>query len=132
MRPDRRRIGDAGTSTATAPRARRQSSWRCSSETVPLASGPAHERAARSAGPKGASARDCAAPTTFDMRPRSRAEARMSAWQALDAELDRWRSTGRRATLWCRDDDAFRDSPPLQRFLEIAEAAALPVALAAI
>jgi hypothetical protein len=56
----------------------------------------------------------------------------MSAWQTLDAELDRWRSTGRRATLWCRDDDAFRDSPPLQRLLEIAEAAAVPVALAAI
>ena len=56
----------------------------------------------------------------------------MSVWQPLDAELDLWRSTGRRATFWCRDDDAFRDSPPLQRLLGIAEAAALPVALAAI
>lgn len=56
----------------------------------------------------------------------------MSAWQPLDTELDLWRSTGRRATLWCRDDDAYRDSPSLQRLLGIAEATALPVALAAI
>ena len=56
----------------------------------------------------------------------------MSAWQALDAELALWRSASRRATFWCRDDDAFRDSPPLLRLLEIAERTALPVALATI
>jgi chemotaxis protein histidine kinase CheA len=56
----------------------------------------------------------------------------VNAWQSLDAELGRWRTTGRRATLWWRDDDAYRDSPALQRLLGLAEAAALPVALAAI
>jgi len=56
----------------------------------------------------------------------------MSAWQALEAELALWRAAGQRATLWCRDDDASRDSPPLQRLLDFAERAALPVGLAAI
>jgi len=56
----------------------------------------------------------------------------MTSWNALDAELALWRSAGRCATLWCRDDDASRDSPPLQRLFEIAERATLPIALAAI
>lgn len=56
----------------------------------------------------------------------------MSAWQTLDDELDAWRAAGRRATLWCRDDDACRDSPALQRLLEIARAAGVPIALAVI
>lgn len=56
----------------------------------------------------------------------------MSAWLPVDDELDRWRSAGRQATLWWRDDDAFRDSPQLQRLLAIAGTAALPVALAAV
>ncbi len=56
----------------------------------------------------------------------------MSAWQKLDDELDAWRAAGRRATLWCRDDDACRVSPALRRLLEIANAAAVPVALAVI
>lgn len=56
----------------------------------------------------------------------------MSAWQKLDDELDAWRAEGRRATLWLRDDDACRDSPPLQRLLEITHAATVPVALAVI
>ncbi len=56
----------------------------------------------------------------------------MTAWQPLDDELERWRAAGRRATLWCRDDDACRDSPALGRLLEIAEAAGVPVALAVI
>ena len=56
----------------------------------------------------------------------------MSAWQRLDDELDAWRAAGRRATLWCRDDDASRDSPALRRLLEIARAAGVPVALAVI
>ena len=56
----------------------------------------------------------------------------MSAWQKLDDELDAWRADGRRVTLWCRDDDACRDSPALRRLLEIAHLAAVPVALAVI
>lgn len=56
----------------------------------------------------------------------------MSAWQELDDELDAWRAGGRRVTLWCRDDDACRDSPALRRLLGIAHAAAVPVALAVI
>ena len=56
----------------------------------------------------------------------------MNSWQALDTELERWRSAGRCATFWCRDDDASRDSASLQQLLEIAESAALPIALAAI
>jgi hypothetical protein len=34
--------------------------------------------------------------------------------------------------LWCRDDDACRDSPALRRLLEIAATANIPVALAVI
>ncbi len=56
----------------------------------------------------------------------------MSAWQRLDAELDLWRAAGRRADLWCRDDDASRDSPALDRLLERARDAEIPVALAVI
>jgi hypothetical protein len=56
----------------------------------------------------------------------------MSAWQRLDRELDAWRASGRRATLWCRDDDASRDSPALQQLLGMAAAMQVPIALAAI
>jgi hypothetical protein len=54
------------------------------------------------------------------------------AWQRLDAELDAWRASGRRVDLWCRDDDACRDSPALRQLLEIAQGAGIPVALAVI
>ena len=56
----------------------------------------------------------------------------MTPWQALDAELALWGTEGRRATFWCRDDDAARDSPALERLLEIAEQASVPIALAVI
>lgn len=56
----------------------------------------------------------------------------MSVWHRLERELDAWRAAGRQADLWCRDDDAFRDSPALRRLVEIARAANVPVALAAI
>ena len=56
----------------------------------------------------------------------------MTPWQQLDRELDAWRDGGRRATLWCRDDDACRDSPALQQLLGIATAVQVPIALAAI
>ena len=53
-------------------------------------------------------------------------------WQHLDDELDAWQAAGRRADLWCRDDDACRDSPALGRLLEIANGAHVPIALAVI
>jgi hypothetical protein len=56
----------------------------------------------------------------------------VSAWQSLDAELDAWHRNGRRATLWCRDDDACRDSAALGRLLDIAQRAEVPVAVAVI
>ena len=56
----------------------------------------------------------------------------VNRWDALDRELDAWRAAGRRATLWWRDDDACRDSPALQRLLDIARRNDVPVALAAI
>jgi len=56
----------------------------------------------------------------------------MSTWQRLDDELAAWRDNGRRATLWCRDDDACRDTPALRRLLALAGASAVPVAIAAI
>jgi len=56
----------------------------------------------------------------------------LSAWQRLDTELDAWRADGRRADLWCRDDDACRASPALDRLLGIAQEAEVPVALAVI
>ena len=54
------------------------------------------------------------------------------AWAVLDRELDRWRSTGRQATLWLRDDDATHPTPALDRLLGLAERAAVPLALAVI
>jgi hypothetical protein len=64
-------------------------------------------------------------------RPRSPASP-LSAWRALDDELDLGQGNGKRADLWWRDDDACRDSPALQRLLGLATTANVPVALAAI
>ncbi len=56
----------------------------------------------------------------------------MTAWSRLDGELDAWHALGRRASLWCRDDDACRDSPALRELFDVALAAEIPVALAVI
>jgi hypothetical protein len=56
----------------------------------------------------------------------------MSAWHRLDTELDAWGKAGRRATLWCRDDDATSGSPALRQLLRIVDAYDVPIALAAI
>jgi hypothetical protein len=56
----------------------------------------------------------------------------MSHWDDLDRELDAWRGAGRLATLWCRDDDATRDTPALRALLDLAQTHAVPVALAVI
>jgi hypothetical protein len=56
----------------------------------------------------------------------------MTAWHRLEAELDAWGEAGRRATLWCRDDDAIRDSPALRQLLRIADASDVAIGLAVI
>lgn len=56
----------------------------------------------------------------------------MTHWAALDRELDLWGERSRRATFWWRDDDACRDCAELQRLLDIARSARVPIALAAI
>jgi hypothetical protein len=56
----------------------------------------------------------------------------MSTWQPLHDELARWRAEGRVATLWCRDDDATRDTPALRRLFAVCGGHAIPVAVAAV
>ncbi len=55
-----------------------------------------------------------------------------SAWAALEQELDAWQGLHRRATLWCRDDDACRDTPALRRLADLARQCDVPIALAVI
>ena len=55
-----------------------------------------------------------------------------AAWQALADEFARWRDAGRVAELWWRDDDAARAAPALERLLELASRAAVPLALAVV
>ena len=43
----------------------------------------------------------------------------MNGWLRLDRELDAWRAAGRTADLWCRDDDACRDSAALARLIDL-------------
>ncbi|WP_046022146.1 polysaccharide deacetylase family protein [Magnetospira sp. QH-2] len=50
----------------------------------------------------------------------------------LNAELDAWRLTGRRATLWWRDDDATEPSAPLDRLLACSADRGIPLTLAVI
>lgn len=52
-------------------------------------------------------------------------------WVGLDAELDAWRTAGRTATLWWRDDDAIEPTPALDRLLALGVGRA-PIALAVI
>jgi hypothetical protein len=51
---------------------------------------------------------------------------------ALQTELDRWSRSGRRATLWWRDDDACLATPALARMLGGAASHTVPLALAVI
>ncbi len=53
-----------------------------------------------------------------------------SGWAHLEAELDMWRSAGRTADFWWRDDDAVAWTPALERLLARAEEA--PIGLAVI
>jgi peptidoglycan/xylan/chitin deacetylase (PgdA/CDA1 family) len=56
----------------------------------------------------------------------------MTAWAALDAELDRWRAAGLVATFWWRDDDAVAATPALERLCALRRRVDVPLALAAI
>ena len=53
-------------------------------------------------------------------------------WQTLEQELEAWSASGRRATLWWRDDDAVAPTPALDRLLGLALRSGLPIALAVI
>jgi hypothetical protein len=55
-----------------------------------------------------------------------------AAWQAFGAELQRWADAGREVAFWWRDDDATRKDPALDRLLDLAERARVPLALAVI
>src|SRR6185503_10933091 len=63
---------------------------------------------------------------------RDHLRARRMSWDALDAELERWRAAGRVATFWWRDDDAVTDTPALRRLLELRASLDVPLALAVI
>ena len=52
-----------------------------------------------------------------------------AGWAALEREVDAWRSTGREATLWWRDDDAERPSPALARLLGLRPGCPLGLAV---
>jgi hypothetical protein len=56
----------------------------------------------------------------------------MTAWDALDRELDKWAESDRTATMWWRDDDAAASSDALIRVLTLADAFDVSVALAVI
>lgn len=54
------------------------------------------------------------------------------AWDALGAEIGRWRDAGRAAEFWWRDDDAAAPNAALARLLELAQRARAPLALAVV
>ena len=56
----------------------------------------------------------------------------MADWDDLDRELDAWRTEGRDATLWWRDDDAGTLTPALERLLGLSEEAGIPIAIAVV
>ena len=56
----------------------------------------------------------------------------MADWEDLDRELDAWRTEGRNATLWWRDDDARKMTPALDRLLGLSEEAGVPIAIAVV
>jgi hypothetical protein len=56
----------------------------------------------------------------------------MDWWRQLEQELARWREAGRRLQIWWRDDDAVATTAPLERLIDLTEAAAIPLALAVI
>lgn len=55
-----------------------------------------------------------------------------TAWELLDAELDRWHATGTTAAFWWRDDDATDLTAGTERIIDLADHLRLPLVLAAI
>lgn len=55
-----------------------------------------------------------------------------AAWRTLLDEIERSRDAGRPVEFWWRDDDAARPDPALERLLALAQASAVPLALAVI
>jgi hypothetical protein len=55
-----------------------------------------------------------------------------AAWRTLLDEIGRSRDAGRAVEFWWRDDDAARPDPALARLLDLAQASAVPLALAVI
>jgi hypothetical protein len=51
---------------------------------------------------------------------------------ALETELEHWRSAGKRPRLFLRDDDAIEDTPALRRLFDASESAGAPLLLASI
>lgn len=56
----------------------------------------------------------------------------MTRWTRLANELDAWAATGRKATLWWRDDDAAAPVAALERLLSLADTSGVPLALSVI
>lgn len=56
----------------------------------------------------------------------------MIDWQAFDEEIARWRTAGRAAELWWRDDDAADTGVALDRLLAIRHEMQVPLALAVV
>jgi hypothetical protein len=54
------------------------------------------------------------------------------AWRAISDELEQWRSQGRRAQFWWRDDDAIAKTAELSRLITLTRSAEIPLALAVI
>ncbi|EJL53619.1 hypothetical protein PMI09_02955 [Rhizobium sp. CF122] len=53
-------------------------------------------------------------------------------WTPLRQELDRWRSAGRQARLWLRDDDAIEPTDALESLLRITRQSSVPLTIAVI
>ena len=62
---------------------------------------------------------------------RQRVPVRREPWPPLLTELNRWRASRRKATLWWRNDDVGDATPPLMRLFELVKRWRLPVTLSA-
>ena len=62
----------------------------------------------------------------------SASRASADPWLALESELDAWRSAGRTATFWWRDDDAVAPGSALDRLLGMAGRHDVPAGLAVV